>query len=334
VAKKVNARLTPAQQTRLAAPRKVNPEVYEAYLRGMYYLTQYEEGSLDKGLKELHRAVEIDPADPLAYSGLAEGYVTIGHSPSPPPETFPRAKAAAERALALDPSMAEAIGSLADIALYYDWDWAKADGYFQRSLQINPSLAMTRYHHAWALALFDRMDEAIEEHKRARDLDPLRPVHTAWLGGLYIYVGKFDEAIAEARKALTLNPEYGPSYYVEVQALCRQGKYEEAIATARRGAASKSKYAGPMLLGVAYAHAGRRKEALEIAEQMDSSRAWFAAQIYAVLGDKDEAMRLLESGYRDHSPLLPWIRIRNGEFASLRDDPRFRDLVKRMNLPF
>ncbi|MCJ7485843.1 MAG: serine/threonine-protein kinase, partial [Candidatus Aminicenantes bacterium] len=107
IAREVNIRLTPEQQTRLSSPRKVNPEVYEAYLRGMFYLTQYTEENLDRGLKYLHQAVEIDPAEPLAYAGLAEGYVTIGHSPSPPPEAFPRAKAAAERALALDPSTVE-----------------------------------------------------------------------------------------------------------------------------------------------------------------------------------------------------------------------------------
>ncbi len=333
IAREVNIRLTPEQQTRLSSPRKVNPEVYEAYLRGMFYLTQYTEENLDRGLKYLHQAVEIDPAEPLAYAGLAEGYVTIGHSPSPPPEAFPRAKAAAERALALDPSTVEAVGALADIALYYEWDWTKAEEYFQRALKLNSSLAMTRYHYAWHLALFNRLDEAIAEHKRARDLDPLRPVHTAWLGGLYNYAGRHDEAIAEARKAMDLNPDYGPSYYVMVQAYSRKGMHDEAIATALKAAQSSSKYAGPVLLGIAYAHAGRREEALEIAVRMDRSRAFLTAQIYIALGEKDKALSLLEGCYQDHSPIVPWIRVHNGEFEALRDEPRFRELLKRMNLP-
>lgn len=333
IAREVNIRLTPEQQTRLSSPRKVNPEVYEAYLRGMFYLTQYTEENLDRGLKYLHQAVEIDPAEPLAYAGLAEGYVTIGHSPSPPPETFPRAKAAAERALALDPSTVEAVGALADIALYYEWDWTKAEECFQRALKLNPSLAIARYHYAWYLALFDRLDEAIAEHKRARDLDPLRPVHTAWLGGLYNYAGRHDEAIAEARKAMDLNPDYGPSYYVMVQAYSRKGMHDEAIATALKAAQSSSKYAGPVLLGIAYAHAGRREEALEIAGRMDRSRSWLTAQIYIALGEKDKALSLLEGCYQDHSPIVPWIRVHNGEFEALRDEPRFRELLKQMNLP-
>jgi TolB-like protein len=333
IAKEVNALLTPEQQTRFSSPRQVNPEVYEAYLRGMFYLTQYTQENLDRGLKYLHQAVEIDPAEPLAYAGLAEGYVTIGHSPSPPPETFPRARAAAERALALDPSMAEAVGALADVALYYEWDWAKAEEYFQRAIKLNPSLAMTHYHYAWYHALFDRVDKAISEHKLARDLDPLRPVHTAWLGGLYNYAGRFDEAIAEAQKAMDLNPNYGPSYYVMVQAYSRKGMYDEATATALKAAQSSSKYAGPALLGIAYAHAGRREEALEIADRLEPSRSWFTAQIYIALGEKDKALRLLEACYQDHVPVLPWIRVHNGEYEPLRDEPRFRELVKRMNLP-
>jgi TolB-like protein/tetratricopeptide (TPR) repeat protein len=332
VAREVNVLLTPEQQTRFSAPRKVNPEVYEAYLRGMYYLTQYTP-DVERGLRVLHQAVEIDPAEPLAYAGLAEGYVTIGHSPSPPPETFPRAKAAAERALALDPAMVEAVGALADVALYYEWDWAKAEQYFQRALKLNPSVAMTHYHTAWQLALFNRLDEAIAEHIRARDLDPLRPVHTAWLGGLYNYAGRHDEAIAEARKAMELNPDYGPSFYVMVQAYSRKGMHDEAIATARQAAQSPSKYAGPVLLGIAYAHAGRRQEALEIAERMDPSQNWFTAQIYASLGEKDKALDLLEACYQDRVPILPWIRVHGGEYDALRDVPRFQELLKKMNLP-
>lgn len=333
VAKELNALLTPEQQTRLSSPRKVNPQVYEAYLRGIYHITQYTEENIDLGLKYLHEAVDIDPAEPLAYAGLAEGYVTIGHAPSPPPETFPRAKAAAEKALALDPTMVEAVSALADVALYYEWDWDKAERLFKQAMELNPSLAMIHYHWAWQLALFNRLDEAIAEHKRARDLDPLRPVHTAWLGGLYNYAGRYDEAIEEAQKALELNPNYGPSFYVMVQAYSRKGMHEEAIATAQKSIDSSSKYAGPVLLGIAYAHAGRGEEALEIAGRMDVSRAWFTAQIYAALGDNDKALNVLEGCYRDRVPVLPWIRVHGGEYDSLRDEPRFKELLTKMNLP-
>lgn len=333
IANKINVSLTPEQKKIFSAPRRVNPAVYEAYLKGMYYITLYTEEGIQKGLKILHEAVEIDPADSLAYAGLAEGYVTIGHSPSPSPETFPRAKAAAERALSLDPNMVEAIGALADIALYHDWDWVKAEEYFRRALKLNPNSAMTHYHYAWMLALFNRLDEAIAEHKRAQEIDPLRPVHTAWLGGLYNYVGRYDEAIAEAKKALELRPLYGPSYYVMVRAYSRKGMHEEAIAAAKEGVQAASKYAGPVLLGIAYALAGRRQEALEIAESADLSKAWFTAQIYTALGEKDKALDLLEICYRNRTSVLPWIRVHGGEYEPLFKEPRFQELVKKMNLP-
>lgn len=158
-------------------------------------------------------------------------------------------------------------------------------------------------------------------------------MHTAWLGGLYNYAGRYDEAIEEARKAMDLNPDYGPSYYVMVQAYSRKGMHEEAIATAQKTVASSSKYAGPALLGIAYAHAGKREEALEIAERLDVSRAWFTVQIYAALGEKSKALDLLEGCYRDRVPVLPWIRVHGGEYDALRDEPRFQDLLKKMNLP-
>ncbi|MBN2200006.1 MAG: protein kinase [Candidatus Aminicenantes bacterium] len=333
IAGKINISLTPEQKKQFSAPRKVNPAVYEAYLRGMYYITLYTDEDIRKGLKILHEAVEIDPAEPLAYAGLAEGYVTIGHSPSPSPETFPRAKAAADRALALDPNMVEAVGALADIALYHDWDWAKAEEYFQQALKLNPNSAMTYYHHAWMLALFNRLDEAVAEHIRARELDPLRPVHTAWLGGLYNLAGRYDEAIVEAKKALELRLLYGPSYYVMVWAYSHKGMHEEAIAAAREGVQSTSKYAGPVLLGIAYALAGKRQEAIEIAESTDVSKAWFTAQLYAALGEKDKALDLLEVCYRDRTSVLPWIRVHGGEYEPLFKEPRFQALVKKMNLP-
>ena len=336
IAEQMGVELTPVEEARLADTREVNPEVYEAYLRGMFYVSQGTAEGFEKGLKYLHQAVEIDPAEPLAYVGLAEGYITLGHGGGERLDIFPRAKAAAEQALKLDPDIAEAVGVLAHVALYYEWDWAKAEEYFERALELNPSLAMTHYHYAWYLALFDRLDEAIEEHKRARDLDPLRPLHTAWLGGLFNFAGRHDEAIVEAQKAIELYPNFWPSYYVLRFAYSRKGMHEEAIAAAQRFAELASNIGGKAILGTAYALAGRREEALKIAADVDQTNTYgtfMAPQLYVALGDKDAALRSLEVGYEAHNPVLPWIRVRGGEFDALRDDPRFQDLLRRMNLP-
>ena len=117
----------------------------------------------------------------MAYAGLALGYATLGHGLAPPPDAWPRARAAAQRALILDSTLAEGHAALADVKLYYEWDWDGAEQAFKRAMELNSSLAMNHYHYAWYHALFGRLDEAIAEHKRAQALDPLRPLHTAWL---------------------------------------------------------------------------------------------------------------------------------------------------------
>ena len=337
VADALALKLLPEDQSRLASARTVNPEVYDAYLKGMFYVSQNTQESFDRGMKILHNAVEIDPAEPLAYLGLAEGYITLGHGGAELHDAFKRARAAAEQALKLDPNMAEAVGALAHVALYYEWDWEKAERLFIQALELNPSVAMTHYHYAWYLPLVDRLDEAIEEHKIARDLDPLRPLHTAWLGGLYNYAGRYDEAIVEANKALELNPRFTPSFYVLCHAYLSKNMPDEAIATALRFI-EIAPQRGNAFLSMAYVSAGRREEALEIAAKFEKDTFAFlpVSQAFLALGDKDAAFQVLEKAYEAHRATLPWIRVHwkaGGGFDAVYDDPRYQDLLRRMNLP-
>ncbi|OGD38667.1 MAG: hypothetical protein A2V45_01365 [Candidatus Aminicenantes bacterium RBG_19FT_COMBO_58_17] len=334
VAKALALKLLPAEQTRLASVRSVNPEVYEAYLKGMFYVSQNNPESFEKGMRYLHQAVEIDPAEPLAYAGLAQGYVTLGHGGAEQADAYPRAKAAAEQALKLDPEMAEAVGTLADVALYYEWDWAKAEELFRRALALNPSLAMTHYHYAWYLVIFDRLDEAIAEHKLARDLDPLRALNTGWLGDLYNYAGRSDEAIVEAKKAIELNPNFWPSYKILSRAYSRKGMHQEAIAAAMR-LIELEPLRGYPLLALAYLAAGEREQALTIVPKMGGTSRGFnlVGQVYLALGDKDKALQELEDAYKAHESTVPWVRARGYGWDSMFDNQRFQDLLRRMNLP-
>jgi serine/threonine-protein kinase len=334
VAKALALKLLPAEQTRLASARTVNPEVYDAYLKGMFYVSQNNPESFEKGMRYLHQAVEIDPAEPLAYAGLAQGYVTLGHGGAEQTDAYPRAKAAAEQALKLDPEMAEAVGALADVALYYEWDWTKAETVFKRALEMNPSLAMTHYHYAWYLVLFDRLDEAIAEHKLARDLDPLRALNTGWLGAIYNYAGRYDEAIVEAKKALELNLKFWPSYPVLRVAYSNKGMHQEAVDAAMR-LIELDPARGDAELIMAYAQAGQREKALAIVPKLERNTPDFSrvGKAYLALGDKDAALEELESAYKAHRTALPWIRTRGFGWDSMFDDPRFQDLVRRMNLP-
>jgi len=334
VAKALALKLLPAEQTRLASARTVNPEVYDAYLKGMFYVSQNNPESFEKGMRYLHQAVEIDPAEPLAYLGLAEGYTTLGHGGAEQLDSFPRAKAAAEQALKLDPEMAGAVGVLADVALYYEWDWVRAEKLFKRALELNPSLAMTHYHYAWYLVIFDRLDEAIAEHKLARDLDPLRALNTGWLGDLYNYAGRSDEAIVEAKKAIELNPKFWPSYKILSRAYSKKGMHQEAIAAAKQ-LIELEPLRGSPLLALAYLAAGEREQALTIVPKMPRKSRGFnlVGQVYLALGDKDTALRELESAYKAHESTVPWVRARGYGWDSVHDDPRFQDLLRRMNLP-
>jgi len=333
IAREVRVKLTPQEETRLVSGRQVNPETYEAYLKGMFYLNKSTAEGIEKGLEYFHQAVEKDPSDPLAYAGLALGYATVGHSFAPPPDAWPRARAAALRALRLDETLAEGHAALADVKLYYEWDWAGAEQAFLRANELNPSLAMNHYHYAWYHALFGRLDEAIKEHKLAQELDPLEPLHTAWLGWLYWYGGQYEKAIDEARKSLDLSPDYVVGLLVLGLVYETKEMYEEAVTTHEKLVAivPELRYS----LGRTYALAGRRDEARKIladleAEEVTPFGALCRAYLHTALGEKDQAFQWLN--YEQPHAFFPWIRV-NPEIEPLRDDPRFQDIVRRMKLP-
>jgi len=335
IARQIEITLTPDQEARLAATRPVNPETYVAYLKGMFHLNKMTQEGTKKGLEYLHQAIEKDPADPLAYGGLALGYVASAHGPGATPDALARAEAAALKALELDETLTEAHAALAQIKLYRDWDWAGAEQAFQRALELNPNLTLTRAHYSWYLLLFGRTDEALAEMRRVQEVDPLTPLWPAWQGSLYLWAGQYDEAIDEARKSLELNPDFPVALYVLGSAYAAKGMYEEAIKTHQRAALlSRDRKSA---LGRTYAMAGRLEEARQVLAELEADPTpwdtWFIAQIYAVLGKKDEAFRWLEAAYGPpHHPYMPWTRYPPA-FKPLHDDPRFKDLLRRLNLP-
>lgn len=337
VAREVRVDLTPDEEARLAGAKPVDPETYEAYLRGMHALFQRTPDAIQTGLGYLHEAVNRNPASAMAYAGLAQGYATLGHGPAPPPQAWPRALEAAERAIALDPDLAEAHAALADVKLYYEWDWAGAEREFQRANRLNPSMAFNRYHYSWYLALFGRMDEAFEEHRLAQRLDPLTPVHTSGIGHLHLWERwdpeSGEEALAAARQALELDPNALNALHVLGDAYAAMGRYEDAIRAHQRlvdispGAA--------WILGGTYAEAGMEAEARRIrdavaAEEPDTWNAFGLVVLSSHLGDFDAAFRWLR--YEPHHAWVPWVR--NAPWTRhLRDDPRFQRFLQRLELP-
>jgi TolB-like protein/Tfp pilus assembly protein PilF len=334
VAGAIQVELTPLETERLTTTRTVNKETYELYLRGMYELNKPGREAVENGLALLHQAVENDPVDPLAYEGLAEGYVTLGHGVQARRDYFPRAKAAAMRALELDPYSARAQSVLADVAVYYEWDWATAEKMFQRAFELDPNVAMTHYHYSWFLAQQRRFSEAIAEHKRARELDPLAPGHTLWLGWLYAYEARYDEAMEEVRKGRELSPDNPLAAMVASTVLSATGEHARAVEEARKLAEVR-----PLrfILARAHAFAGHENEAREVLAELESKEwtvwnGFTVPSVYVALGDFDAAFEALERAYEMRSPWLPWIGVEI-LYAPLRGDPRLDDLLRRMNSP-
>jgi tetratricopeptide (TPR) repeat protein len=235
--------------------------------------------------------------------------------------------------LRLDETLAEGHAALGIINLYHKWDWEGAEQAFQHALELNPSSAMTHYHYAWYLSLFGRVDEAIVEHKRARELDPLNPLHTAWLGSLYLMKGQEEEALEEARKSLELNPDYHIGFLMLGRVYAQKGMYEEAIAAHQE--LTKIAPRWRFALGRTYALAGQMDEARKILTELEKEgvtpfNALGLAKLYTALGEKDEAFRWL--AYETPHAHFPWVRVLPWS-VPLRDDPRFDELLRKMNLP-
>ena len=336
IASEIKVKLSPDEDTHLTAFRQVNPETYEAYLKGMYNLNKGTPEEFQQGMAYFQEAVEKNPKDPLAFAGLAFGYVTLGHNPLGPRDAWPRARAAADSALRLDPTLAEAHAALADCKLYGEWDFEGAEQGFLRVNELNPNLAMNHYHHAWYLALMGRLDEAIEVHQRAKELDPFEPLHTAWLGWLYFWDGEFDKAMDEAQEAIEINSNYPTAHWILAEVYVEKGMHDEAIASVRKAAEL-----APPIFGWAegriYARIGQTEEARKILAELETQEVtpWATitmASLNGILGEMDEAFRWLEKGYEIRTAWLPWIRV-DALFEPHRQDPRIHDLIKRMNLP-
>jgi eukaryotic-like serine/threonine-protein kinase len=333
IAEKVKAPLSPEENIRLARDRKVNPETYKAYLRGMSWLNKGTREERRQGVAFFREAVDKDPGDPDAYAGLALGYMTIAHGPDPPEDALSTARAAAETAVRLDDTLAEAHTALAVIKGYYDYDWEKAQQMMDLALKINPNLAIAHYHNSWFHVIFGRMEEAIAEHKLAQELDPLTPLHTAWLGDIYQRLGRYEEAIAEANRAIEIAPRSHLGHIILARVYSDQGRREEAIDAYRK--AAELSPAWKWAPGIGYAKAGRLEEARKLLAELEQQKitpwnAYWRAILNAWLGNKDEAFRWL-----NHEPHHMWIADVRGNdwFKPLRGDSRHLALLRRMNLP-
>jgi tetratricopeptide (TPR) repeat protein len=333
ISSEIGVILTPEQEQRLAEARTVDDEAYEAYLLGMYHLNMRTPEDNEKGLAYLQKAVEIDPDEPFAYAGLAKGYFLIAHGPFATGDNLIKAEAAAKQAIKLDTSLAEVYDVMAMVNIYH-WEFEKAEWYFIKALELDPNMALTRAWYAWTLVLFGRMELAIAEHELAQKMDPINPLITAELGLLYSQVGRYEDALREALKSLEIAKDYQRGYLHLGRIYLAMGRTEDAIEAHKKLVELNPQR--NLELAITYARSGHRDEAEKIIHELENSEvsqsvARNLVKLNDALGNIDEAFKWLD--YKPHHLLLPWIAVNPTLSKSFRDDPRFEEFLKRLNLP-
>ena len=340
IADEIRINVNASEQATLNSRAVVDPAAYESYLKGRYFWNKRTADGLKVALAYFNQAVDEDAGYAQAYSGLSDTYALLGdwqYAVMTPKEALPKAKAAATKALELDPALGEAHNSLAFCLDGFDWNFDGAGKEFQRAIDLNPGYATAHHWYAWHLALLRRYDEAIAEMRKAATLDPLSLVITADLAELLALAHSYDESIVWSRKAVELDPDFGLAHNHLGQAYLQKHMLDEAIAELRQAVGlSKGSATCIANLARAYAAAGRRADAehllsdLKKRSQPGQSLGPEIAVIEASLGARDEAMQWLERGYEER--FNPGVLIRPG-FDPLRADPRFQALMRRVGFP-
>jgi eukaryotic-like serine/threonine-protein kinase len=330
-------RLTGEDEKRMMKPATENPEAYQDYLKGRYWSNKQNEEGLNKGIEFFQQAIETDPTYAPAYSGLADCYgVLVGLDFVTPREAYPKAEAAALKALEIDESLAEAHVSLARLKNDYHWDRSGAEREFQRAIELNSIDANAHAAYGFYLTEMGRFSEAIAEEKRAVELDPLSIPNNRSLGYTYYFARQYDQAIEQLQKTLDLDPSFVPARTALGSAYLQKSANQQAFAELEK-ALSIAPGNTQVLWRLGYADAltGRRAEAQKVLDDLSKKKyvpAFVMAIIYTGLGQRDKAFQWLEKSYEEHdSGPFSFVKV-YPIFDPLRSDPRFDDLLRRMNL--
>jgi TolB-like protein/Tfp pilus assembly protein PilF len=341
VSSKLKTKLSGADETKVTKTYTANPQAYQLYLKGRFYFDKRTKEDILRSIESYKQAIGLDPDFALAYVGIADSYgVMSAYGYAAPNDVIPQAKAAAQRALRIDPDLAEAHAAYAKLVAEYDWNWSEAEREYKRSIELNPNVALTHYQYGFAcLVPLGRFDEAINELKRALDLEPLSVAASGCLTGAYVFARKNDLAVQNGREALALEPNHPTARFYLAFAYDASGMYADAISVCENTIRSDPGNQDCLqIVGYAYAKMGRRREAEEVIRKFEDlgrtqySVAYRLAVIHALLDDKEKAFAGLEKSFAAHDWDIGLMNV-DPFVDSLRDDPRFKDLVKRMGLP-
>ena len=336
VSNKLRVKLSGADEQRLTKSYPANTEAYELYLKGRYHVFKMKLPEAQTGISYFQQAIQIDPNYALAYVGLANAYRSFALSGDMPTEFFPKAKAAAQRAVEIDDRLAEAHAVLGFTIFWYDWNWKEAENQFKRALELNPNSADAPWFYATFLSSMGRNSEALNEVKRARELDPLNSIISAGEGQFLIHGARADEALASLQKTIQLEPNFWFAHMLASDAYSEKGRFTEAIAEARKatelsGANSHSLAS----LGYALARSGKPEEARAVLDRLlklSTERhvsPHNIALVYIGLGEPEEALAWLERAFEQRDGRMVFLKV-EPKWNNLRGNPRFQDLLQRL----
>jgi len=338
IARQIQIKLMPQARERLAASGSVSPEAYEAYLKGRYLWNQRTPQALQKSLRYFEKAIQIDPAYAAAYAGMADSYLTLQDDGLLPTlKATAEAKRAAGEALRLDEMLAEPHISLAH-AYFHEFNWPAAEREFKCGLELNPNYAVGHFYFANYLLAKGQFEDALAEARHAKALDPVSlPVRSNTAMALY-YGGQYDQAIEQCLQVLEIDPNFARSYEDLGRVYWEKGMRREAIRAFKK-AVSRSARGSLYVAELAYAYAvvGKREDAVTLLKELTERArkryvsSYAFALVYTGMGNKDQAFAWLDKAYEERASTLPFLKT-NPTLASLRSDPRFQTLIRRMSL--
>src|SRR5437588_1467408 len=339
VSRKLRARLSGADEQKLAKNYTENVEAYQLYLKGRFYWNKQTEEGFRKGIDYFNQAIRDDPNYALAYAGTSDCYaLQSDFGFVPPGEGFPKAKEAATRALAIDEKLAEAHTSLGLVKRDYDWDWPGAEQEFKRAIELNPNYPTAHQWYAVYLSALGRHQEAIAEIKRALELDPLSLLVNSVTARVLYFARQYDEAIEQSRKTIEMDRRFTATYQHLGSSYAQKGMYAQAVATFQElNKVAPDSINALASLARADALAGKTDETRKILAQLKelSARRYVSpyrvAMIYAALGDKEQTFAWLEKAYQERANMLVFLKV-EPQLDGLRSDPRFASLVQRVGL--
>jgi serine/threonine protein kinase/Tfp pilus assembly protein PilF len=339
IVSKLKVRFLGQEKARLEKRYTDSPEAYNLYLKGRYFWNNRTKEGLQRGLEYFEQAIEQDPTYALAYAGIADCYNMLGFFDHlPPRQAFPKAKEAAEKALKIDETLAEAHTSLAHVRQYYDWDWLAAEREYRKAIELNPSYSTAYQWYAEYLGHMGRHHESIAMGKRALELDPLSPIIGANLAAFFLFARQYDQAIEGCQKVLEIDSDFMTAHWILGLAYAEKQMYDEAVSQIQKAVDLSGGNDSPLLgwLGAIFSRSGKKDQAKKIlVDLFEVSKRRYVSPFsialnYLGLGQKDKTFEWLEKAYQERDHWM--VSVRSPLFDGLRSDPRFKALLKKVEL--